>query len=367
MAQTNFAALTPVQKLVWARDVWSAARDLMFIKKFVGDGDGAMVQRITELTKDEKGERCIMHLVADLVDDGVVGDSEREGNEEEMKSYNQTIEIDLLSHGVKNKGKMAEQKTVIEFRKTGKNRLAYWLGNRVDQLSILTLSGISYASTNDGRTRTSSAFTQLAFSAQVAAPSSKRGLMWSAGALAPSVTGSILATDVLTYKAMVKLKAYAEEHYIRPLMAGGKEHYVFLTRPSSFAQLKQDADFQRAVTTALDRSKENPWFTGAVVTIDGLVIHTHRLVYNTTGAASASKWGSGGLVDGTRSLLCGAQALGMADLGAPEWVEKLFDYDSKKGINVDKMFGLLKPKFYSIYDRTVEDFGVVTLDHAAGA
>lgn len=367
MAQTNFAALTPVQKLVWARDVWTAARDMMFIKKFVGDSDGAMVQRITELTKDEKGERCIFHLVADLVEDGVVGDSEREGNEEEIKSYNQTIEIDLLTHGVKNKGKMADQKTVIQFRKTGKNTLSYWLGNRVDQLSILTMSGIGYNFTNDGRPRTSSAFTQLAFSAQVSAPSAKRGLMWSGGALVPSNTGALVVGDILTYKALVKLHAYAQEHYVRPLMAGGKEHYVLLMRPSSYSQLKQDADFQRAVTTGLERSKENPWFTGGTVTIDGLVIHSHRLIYNTTGAASGQKWGAGGLVDGTRTLLCGAQALGMADLGAPDWVEKEFDYDSKKGINVDKMFGLLKPKFYSIYDRSTEDFGVVTLDHAAGA
>lgn len=41
-----------------------------------------------------------------------------------------------------------------------------------------------------------------------------------------------------------------------------------------------------------------------------------------------------------------------------------FNYDSSPGINVDKMFGLLKPKFYSIYDKSVEDFGVLAVDHA---
>ena len=29
-----------------------------------------------------------------------------------------------------------------------------------------------------------------------------------------------------------------------------------------------------------------------------------------------------------------------------------------------KMFGFLKPKFYSIYDKSVEDFGVLCIDHA---
>ena len=74
---TNFAALTPQQKLVWSRDVWSAARDQMFCKRFMGTGQNAMIQRITELTKTEKGEQVIMHLVADLVQDGVTGDNER--------------------------------------------------------------------------------------------------------------------------------------------------------------------------------------------------------------------------------------------------------------------------------------------------
>lgn len=55
MAQTNFAALTPEQKLVWSRQVWNAARDQMFIKRFTGTGQNAMIQMIKELTKTEKG------------------------------------------------------------------------------------------------------------------------------------------------------------------------------------------------------------------------------------------------------------------------------------------------------------------------
>jgi hypothetical protein len=52
--------------------LWKQARDLTFINKFTGGAD-AIIQRITELTKTEKGERVIMHLLADLVEDGVVG------------------------------------------------------------------------------------------------------------------------------------------------------------------------------------------------------------------------------------------------------------------------------------------------------
>lgn len=55
---TNFAGLTSKQKLVWSRDVWSAARDKMFIKKFIGSDENSMIQRVTELTKTEKGCIC---------------------------------------------------------------------------------------------------------------------------------------------------------------------------------------------------------------------------------------------------------------------------------------------------------------------
>lgn len=361
---TNFAALTPQQKIVWSRDVWSAARDMMFIKNFIGTGDNSVIQRITELTKTEKGEKVLMHLVADLVEDGVVGDNEREGNEEAMQSYSQEITIDLMTHSVRNKGKLADQKTVINFRRQGKDKLAFWLANRGDQLAFLTLAGISYAYKNNGAPRVNSPFPQLAFAANVSAPTGKRALMFDGTSLQVSNTSSITSAFVPKYTMIVDLIAYAKEHYVKPLMSGGKAYYVLFVHPQTLAALKKDPDYQRAVVAVATKAGlDSPWFTGATVTVDGAVIHEHNLVYNTKGAAPGSKWGAGGNVNGTRSMLCGAQALGMADLGAPEWTEKLFQYDSQQGINIDKMLGLLKPRFYSIYDGSVEDFGVVTCDH----
>ena len=366
MALTNFSALTADQKMVWGKDLWQEARDLTFINKFTGGSDSC-VQRITELTKTEKGELVIMHLLADLVDDGVVGDNEREGNEEEMKTYNDKITIDLISHGVRQKGKLAEQKTVVNFRENAKDRLAYWLANRMDQLAFLTLSGVSYALGNDGSTRASGAFASLAFAADVSAPTSKRHRRWDAtSGLVAGDTTAVAAVDTLTYKACVDMVVYAKTHYIKPLMMGGKEYYVVFVRPEALAQLKKDSDYQNAVTSLAQKDGQNsPWFTGGTVTVDGLVFHEHRLVYNTLGATSGvDKWGAGNLVDGARALLCGPQALGFADLGAPEWSEKWFNYDSSPGVNIDKMFGFLKPKFYSIYDKSIEDFGVLAVDHA---
>lgn len=366
MAHTNFAGLNSKQKIVWSRDVWSEARDRMFVKRFLGKSENSMIQRITELTKSEKGERVLIQLVADLVEDGVIGDDDREGNEEAMQNYEQEITIDLISHQVRNKGKMADQKTVIRFREQARNKLAYWLANRIDQLVFLMLSGVSFQYQNNGAPRPStSPFPNLAFAPDVHAPTAKRHLRWDAtnGLLAGDTT-AVDTTDVIGYNTIVDAMAYAKDHYMPPLMADGKEYYIGLVRPGTLAQLKKDPDFQRAVIGGLPRSNKNPWFTGGTVTVDGLVLHEHRLVYSTLGAASGQKWGAGGTVNGTRTLICGAQALGFADLGSPDWVEEYFQYRTKQGISVDKFIGLLKPMFYSIYDKSVEDFSCLCLDHA---
>lgn len=367
MALTNFAALTSEQKMVWSRQLWQDARDMTFFNKFVGDGPNNVVQRITELTRTEKGEQVIMHLLADLVDDGVIGDNEREGNEEEMKSYNDIITIDLISHGVRQKGKLAEQKTVISFREHARDRLSYWLANRMDQLMFQTLAGLSYTLNTDGSTRTSTAFANLAFASDVSASTSGRtfNVVGSGAELAAGNTATLTDAAKLTYDDIVNINVKAKTLYMKPLMSGGKEYYVAYVRPEALAQLKKDSDFQNALVNAQVRGDSNPIFTGANVTVDGMVLHEHRMVPNTKGATSGSaKWGSGSTVEGAKMLVCGSQAMGMADLGQPEWAEKWFNYNSSPGVNVDKMFGLLKPKFYNTNTSSIEDFGVMAINHA---
>ena len=86
MSLTNFAALTTEQKTAWSKQKWKAARDYSFMNRFTGTGNDAMIQRITELTKTEKGARADITRVADLEGDGIAGDRTREGKEEAMKS-----------------------------------------------------------------------------------------------------------------------------------------------------------------------------------------------------------------------------------------------------------------------------------------
>lgn len=367
MSLTNFGRLTNEQLTVWSKDTWQYARNFSFVNKFLGSGANSMIQRVTELKKDKKGARAVITLVADLTGDGVAGDRALEGNEEPMQSFDQVITIDQLRHANRHEGKMADQRSVVTFREHSRDVLGYWYGDRIDQLAFLTLSGVSYAFKNNGAARIGSDFPFLDFAAAVSAPTSQRSLSWNGTTKTLRVnqgTGVIAAGDKISWATLVNLKAYAKDQYIRGIKENGGEEtfHVFLT-PTAMAQLKLDPDYMANVRHAQPRGDGNNLFTGSSVKIDGLYLHEFRHVFNTTGAASGSKWGSAGTIDGCRILFCGAQALGMADIGDPEWVEKGFDYDNQQGISVGKVFGLLKPQFTSIYSgSTKQDFGVLTCD-----
>lgn len=365
MALTNFGALTQEQKTIWSMDLWKQARNQSFINRFLGKGPTSLVQHITELKKTEKGARAVITLLADLTGDGVAGDRTLEGNEEAMQTYDQVIRIDQLRHANRHEGRMADQKSIVEFRGNSRDVLSYWLADRIDQLAFLTMSGVSYAKKNNGGTRVGSDFPFLEFAADVAAPTAARRVRWNGTTktLVPGgATTDVAAADTPMWEMFVQLKAYAKERYMRGVGSqGGEETFHAFLTPTAMARLKQDDTYMLNLRHAQERAGGNALFTGSSVKIDGIYLHEFRHVYNTSGAASGSKWGSDGKVDGCQVLFCGAQALGMADIGAPEWNEEGFDYGNQQGIAIGKMLGFLKPKFGNIYENgSVEDFGVIS-------
>jgi len=372
IGNTDFSTQTAEVKTLWSKDLWKIARNNSFIHQFKGKSHNAMVQHISELTKSEKGARAVVSLVADLEGDGVVGDTRLEDSEEKINTYEQVIRIDQLRNANRLAGRMADQKSVINFRKSSRNVLGYWLADRLDQMAFLTLSGIPYTSFNNGATRPVNAvgknLSDLDFAADVSSPSTNRFLRWDSVTkdLATGATASVIAADTLTYAALVRLKAYAKDNYIRGIKtSAGEEVFHVFVSPQAMAALKLDPDYLNNVRSAGIRGGKNPLFAGtSSVMVDGLVIHEYRHVFNTAKAAGGSKWGATGVVDGQRTLFCGAQSLAMADIGNAEWVEKTYDYDNQHGISVSKVIGFLKPKFQSTYTGTVEDFGVIAMDTA---
>lgn len=370
MAKTDFAAMTTEKKNVWARDVWKVARNKSFLQKFAGTSHNSMVHRITELTKSERGTEAVYSLVPDLEGDGVTGDNTLEGNEEAIKAFTDKIQIDQLRNANRNTGRMADQKTVINFRTTSRDVLGYWLADRYDQQGFLTLSGVDYTMKTNGALRavnpTGRNLSDLEYAADVSAPTSNRILRVAGTGLDNTANTGLTATDNFGYRHLVEAQAFGRENYIRGIKGeGGAEIYHFFVTPQGMAKLKLDPDFLANVRNAGVRGQGNSVFAGGEsFQIDGAMVHSYRHVFNTRGAASGSKWGTGGVVDGQRVLMCGAQALAMADIGMPYWNEDEFDYDNQYGISIGKICGFKKPKFMSTITSQLEDFGVVAIDAA---
>ena len=381
MALTNFGTLTGDQLQAWSRDFWKVARNQSFINQFAGSGSNAMVQRVTELTKNQKGTKANITLLADMTGDGITGDATLEGNEEALRAYDISIELDQLRFANRIAGRMTDQKTVVNFREQSRDALAYAMADRIDQLAFLTLSGVAYTAKNTGGLRTTSGtagheLVDLEYASDVSAPTAARHRRWDVtdGLVAGSTT-AVAAADVIQYKTIVELKAYAKDNYIRGIRgAGNQETFHMFVTPQQMADLKLDSDFLANVRNAGVRGSANSLFSGSSsLMVDGVMIHEFRHVFNTSGATSGAsgnagaagyKWGAGANINGARALFCGAQALAMADIGLPEMVEDTFDYGNQSGISVGKIFGLRKPKYNSDISGSVQDFGVIALDTA---
>lgn len=368
MAQTDFGALSAARKKLWSADVWQAGRDasFWFSNGFIGKGNNdntRPIKRVTELTETDRGTECVMQLVLDMQTDGIVGDNTLTGNEEALVNDAQTIKIDMLRNAVKSKGAMAEQQTVIRFRAVAKEKLSFWLGDKIDELAFLTGSGRAYTLKTDGTTRTSSQLPQLAFASDVVAASSGRKVF--AGSATSEAT--LTASDTMSWNFLVDAKTLAYRKKVKPIREGGKEYFAVVMSPEQRRDLVTDTTYQTIVSRAAERGFSNPLFNNALAVVDGLILYAHNKVFNTLGLTGSTRWGAGGTVDGAQALLFGACGMGLATIGDSQMLEgDINDYGNQPGIGIGRKVGLLKPQFKSIPDNlTTQDFGIVSLYTAA--
>ena len=394
MADTDFGELLVHKKKAWSRDLWRQARNNSFVLKNAGTAATSCIQKITALTKSEKGDRAITTLVPELVGNGIAGDNTLEGNEEQGTAYDFEIPIDQHRMGMKSKGRMTEQATIVQFRKTARDLIGYRFGTVIDRLGFNTLSGLAPDTLPNGTeqqltTVTGGNLKDLGFTSTTP-PTDQRAFF--ADAVDDTVNlGEGVGTAIpgrLTYGHIVNLKAEAVSRYIKPVMHSeyGEVYYMWVS-PKVMANLKLDPDFLQNIRLAMPRSKKNDLFVGTdAVLVDGVVVMSHRYVVTNIGSAdntvvsAATTGGAGialpkfGILSGTnnatvgaRCLFLGAQALCLADLGAPTWEESdSTDYKNKPGMATGKLYGMAKSQYKGSYDdaANLQDFGALTLDVA---
>ena len=416
MASTNFAALTTEEKTVWDMRIVTNARNQSIWMRFSGSGENDICKEVFDFrdTGPDTGIRGVITNVTDLGGAGVAGDRTLENREERMMQSDLVLQVDRLRHGVRNRGVVADQRSIVRFREQGVDKLSYWLADMYDQLAFLTLSGISYALNTDGSMREGDdvGVTELTFASDVTAPTANRHYRWvpSNDANGRQVSGQLMSADVgemrnidtFSYQAVIHLLELAQTEYIPSISMtdGMPTGWVCFVSPGGLADLRRDPDYKESRDQAMERSASmNPIFRGAeVLMVEGVSIYAHRRVFTTrggrnltgvedAGALTGTKWGTngamadadrnaaatpaGGLV-GFRALFCGASVLAKGRVsggpGGDTMIrEEDFDYGDKYGLRIGAFFGFRKMRFVNRpYRTTTEDY-VIACDFIHGS
>lgn len=332
----NYAGLTTFAKQLWDKELIIEAIEQMWLKKFMSQRGRSPILLKTEFQKD-KGYRMTVGLTMKLDGEGVDGDNELEGNEEDLDEYSMTFDINQKRNAVRLKGRMDEQKTAYNMRSTAKEVIGIWLAEIMEKESFRKMGGL----------------TTYTFSNTPTAPSTNR-ILYGGDATADSdIETADKLTLALIHKAVVKALTVTPK--LQPIRYEGRDYYVLVIHPNQSYDLHQDPGYTALMRDAEIRGKTNPLISGAeaVVACAGatVIIHVHNYI------PTFSTWGAGGEEPGARALLLGQKALaiGLASAG-PGWNERDFDYGNKWAIAAGRIMGFQKSVFNS------EDFGVISID-----
>lgn len=325
---TLSASIAGLQPELWRKQLFADVRDNLYMTRFIGSSEQSMIQELEDLKK-EAGSNISFGLGMKLSGAGITGDTALEGSEEAMQDYDEDVAINQLRNAVRLTGRMDEKKNAYNMRVSAKDRLADWFAERIDREIVDKLCGKTTSTFSN--TPTVAAATRSVFAG------------------GQSSVGNITTAMKMDTKVLDKAKQVAilATPMIRPLKVNGKDKYVAILHPYDANNLRQDPVWNQAQREANVRGETNPIFDGSFGEWNGIVVHEHEYVFNTTDGSSSAKV--------SRNILCGQQAGVIAWGEAVRWVEKSFDYGNSWGISCGAIFGCIKPLFNSL------DYGVVTM------
>lgn len=354
---------------LWEKKLFAdVMRDLYFQQNgMMGSDEKNIIQTKTDLMK-EQGDTITLPLTKRLSGNGVDGDDELEGNEEEIEAYSESVVINQKRFAAVLKGKFDEQINSYDMRTDAKNKLKIQVTEFIERQFFLKLGGVTNTSLTDtngvaiAASATWSNAPDVVPNADTAAGYGSRYLCANFAAGAASLTTAHTMTPALITKA--KTKAKLSNPKIQPLRINGKDYYLMFIHTWQADDLKNDATYNQARREAEARGKDNPIFTGALGVWDGVILHEHEFVpyldvsvagYNFGAVASGTQYA----VDTCRALLVGRQAGVYAQCQNPNgWVEETKDYKNKVGFATGLIGGIQKVQFNSL------DYGVISVDTA---
>lgn len=371
MKTTSNSSLRPQ---IWAKTLFTdAIANLYFmVNGMMGEDSNNIVQVQSDLEK-QKGDRVTFKLRTKLSGNGVTGDAELEGNEEQVNYYPKSVLIDQKRNAVRLEGTLDEQKSAYDLRSDAKEGLQMWLTEFIERQFFLKLGGVTNTGLTDvngnviGADALWSNTPDFIPNADEAAGVGNRYICANS-----SGTDAITTSDKFTPDLIDRMKAKAQTSSpkIMPLIINAKPYWVLFIHPWQLYDLRRNAEWAQAQREAATRGDENPIFSGAEGVWNGVIVHSHEFVpfldITKFGGGSKSFRGASGsdaLQNVFRALFCGRQAVGYAKANnlKKEWVEKNFDYDNQYGVATSLLGGVAKMVFNSL------EFGVIACDTYATA
>lgn len=389
---TSFATANPLTLKKWSMDAFVYGMQNMFFAKYgmmtvdvpggklyekAGPPEG-VVHVNTDLGKS-KGDTVYFRLVRPLEGDGQGDDGQVLGNGEKLIVNNMSIALHELSHAAQPFGKLSEQRTVTEYRRTSQQELGRWFANKYELAIYNAVAGLYNWSADI------SIINELA-------PSANR-ILYCGQTAAGAYLGDKTSDALLTAEAEASTLFGPEciEHAqdvaqlatpkIMPVNIEGEECYVMLIHPWQRRALMATTAWSDIQKYANLRGKTNPFFTGTLGKHGRTWLFEYERVAYRTGAggttpAEGFTIAAGATTDAVasgrtvcRSVLMGRDAVGV--LIGQEF--KLYETKIERDIGeteCDCLLGVKKCRFNDYNDTTgastaYDDYGVVVVDTGA--
>ncbi|EHK57640.1 N4-gp56 family major capsid protein [Allomesorhizobium alhagi] len=360
MAGTVIAFGDPKAQKKWSGSLFiDMVKKSYFDRKFVGEDDNKVIQRLTDLESDA-GDTITFDLSVQLRQKPKTGDARLQGSEENLRFFSDEVYIDQMRHGVSAGGKMSRKRTVHNIRKIAKDRLSDYWSKYTDEMNFVYLSGARGINEDFTEETTWAGFAGNS----IQAPDT--GHLIYAGAV--TAKAGLAATDKMTRTVIEKAEVKARmmrstdptTANMMPVMINGEAHYCCLMSPFQEHDLRvADSggwlEIQKAAAAAEGRN--NPLFKGGLGMINKVVLHSHESVIR------FNDYGAGANVVAARALFMGRQA-GVVAYGSSSglrftWTEETFDHGNEPTVASGIIMGIKKTRFNS------KDFGVLSIDTAA--
>lgn len=347
----------PLAQKKWAaslfKDVSGAS---YFSKRFTGEGENRVIQRLTELDSDA-GDNIQFDLSVMLRGQPTAGDKRVKGSEENLRFYSDQVNIDQLRKTVSAGGKMTRKRTAHNLRQIAKERLTEWWAAYMDQMYFMTLSGArgvnaEFVESLDYTGHAGNAFL---------APDAGHLMFGGSATSKATITATDKMSRTLIERAVAKVRMLRAEDpntaNMLPIDIEGEKHYVCLMSPYQEYDMRNAdtagwLEIQKAAAAA--EGKSNPIFKGGLGMINNVVLHSHASVIR------FDDYGAGGNLPAARALFMGRQA-GVIAYGTAGglrffWKEEVDDFGNEPVVCAGTIFGIKKTRFNG------RDFGLMSLD-----